>query len=308
MSGTAVQLSAALREPGCDVDAANEHGKTALMVAAWRGPIENVELLLAGGADPDLFATGPSNFGQTAVFFAVTRKRGDVVTLLLQNGATVLFRSWNGATPATLSKAFLPEDVQAAVAGAQEEQLSAGKAWRDFSQSADAGGAASGAQSHQSHSAYNSGGGGGGGVGGGNSNRYKKQQQQQQQSGRKKQIMQQLQMAPAAGTAAAAAAAVSPIHISKADEAHLQRAFAESMATVEVSVEGKPRDSYLLYLAKEGRGADLGSAVAIKTVRAVTIPGNACQTPVGDRILAIQVSHCLPVSAAVCLSQLFALN
>jgi prolyl-tRNA editing enzyme YbaK/EbsC (Cys-tRNA(Pro) deacylase) len=65
-------------------------GKTALHLAAWRGSVETVRLLLNAGANIDAYSTGQGNYGKTALFYALTRCRDEMVTLLVQRGADVL--------------------------------------------------------------------------------------------------------------------------------------------------------------------------------------------------------------------------
>ena len=47
-----------------------EGGKTALHLAAWRGNITNVRLLLEYGANVDQVSTGSGNHGKSAIFYA----------------------------------------------------------------------------------------------------------------------------------------------------------------------------------------------------------------------------------------------
>ena len=54
-------------------------GKTALHLAAWKGSLQSVQLLLARGSDVNQWSTGSGNYGKTAIFYAMTQCRDDVV-------------------------------------------------------------------------------------------------------------------------------------------------------------------------------------------------------------------------------------
>lgn len=71
------------------IDTRSDAGKTALQMAGWRGTIQIVDTLLASGADINLWSTGPHNYGKTAIFYAITRGRDDMVMALLERGANV---------------------------------------------------------------------------------------------------------------------------------------------------------------------------------------------------------------------------
>ncbi len=74
----------ALLKAGAQADALNESGTTPLMIAAESGSTAAVATLLAHGADVN--AIEKSN-GETALFFAASHDRGEVVRLLLSKGA-----------------------------------------------------------------------------------------------------------------------------------------------------------------------------------------------------------------------------
>ncbi|MBV5276623.1 ankyrin repeat domain-containing protein [bacterium] len=65
-------------------------GRSALHMACWTGCISNVVLLLDMGCDMNIIATRSHNYGKSPIFFAATRGREDVMTLLLDRGANVL--------------------------------------------------------------------------------------------------------------------------------------------------------------------------------------------------------------------------
>ena len=61
-------------------DTKENHGRSALHMAAWTGHISNVSLLLDMGCDINVIATKPQNYGKSPIFFAATRSRKDVRT------------------------------------------------------------------------------------------------------------------------------------------------------------------------------------------------------------------------------------
>jgi ankyrin repeat protein len=70
-----------LLERGADIEARNQHGDTALILAASKGGYEDattVRLLLDRGAD----VGAKNNNGQTALALALKNRRPDVVSLL----------------------------------------------------------------------------------------------------------------------------------------------------------------------------------------------------------------------------------
>lgn len=110
---------AALRKALCgwqakDVDAASDKsGKTPMMMAAWRGSIDNVLTLLEFGCDVDCVACGEFTCGKSAIFFATTRCRDDVASLLISRGATLRLVNNKGQTPRSLAVSHLSEETLA---------------------------------------------------------------------------------------------------------------------------------------------------------------------------------------------------
>ncbi|KAJ1409859.1 hypothetical protein B484DRAFT_403092, partial [Ochromonadaceae sp. CCMP2298] len=97
-------------------------GKTALHLAAWRGAIRNVLLLLQYGADIDQPSTGEGNAGKSALFYAITQCRDDVVLLLLAQGASVCIVNNKGQTPRSLGPSHLSEATILAIEAAEGVQ------------------------------------------------------------------------------------------------------------------------------------------------------------------------------------------
>jgi len=80
-----VEVLRALLDGGSvDVDAANEYGATALILACNRGHTEAARVLLEAGADPDLADTF---YERAPLQWAAVANSEEIVSLLFQNGA-----------------------------------------------------------------------------------------------------------------------------------------------------------------------------------------------------------------------------
>ena len=77
-----------------DVNAQDEEGKTALILASDRGYTEIVKLLLEAGANVNL----QDSHGNTALMWASSKGHIEVVRLLLESGAKVDLQNKDGAT------------------------------------------------------------------------------------------------------------------------------------------------------------------------------------------------------------------
>ena len=82
-------------------------GRNALHHAAWRGGIENVELLLNFGCNINRWSTGLHCYGKTPIFYAITRCRDDVVDLLLDHGARTRIVNNKGQSVLSLAATHL---------------------------------------------------------------------------------------------------------------------------------------------------------------------------------------------------------
>lgn len=73
-----------------EVSAAGQEGKTPLHMAAWKGCLENVQHLVEEmKCDVDVYSKGQFSYGKTAVFFAATQSRVDVMEYLLSKDSKV---------------------------------------------------------------------------------------------------------------------------------------------------------------------------------------------------------------------------
>ena len=81
-----------LQTRGVNLDARSRNGDTALMLAAYNGNIAGVRALLDKGAEPN-------QTGWTALHYAATVGKNDIVQLLLDRSAYIDAESPNQTTP-----------------------------------------------------------------------------------------------------------------------------------------------------------------------------------------------------------------
>jgi hypothetical protein len=107
-----------------DVD---ESGRSALHHACWRGALRSVERLLDMGCDVNIWSTGTYSMGKTPIFYAVTRCRDSVVSLLLERGARTRILNNKGQSVLSLASSHLdPATIAAIEAAEANEATSAG--------------------------------------------------------------------------------------------------------------------------------------------------------------------------------------
>lgn len=94
-NGSDAMIEVLLRT-GADPNAAMPSGETALMAAVRSGSLEAVEQLVRHRADVNASQTSK---GQTALMWAATRLRTDILQVLLDGGADVAIRSTSGFSP-----------------------------------------------------------------------------------------------------------------------------------------------------------------------------------------------------------------
>lgn len=96
--------------------------KTCLQLACWRGHPLFVEELLNRGCNINAFSKGAGNYGKTALFYALTRCRDDIVLMLLENHANVRIVNNKGQSPRSLSITHSTKNVIEAIEKAEESQ------------------------------------------------------------------------------------------------------------------------------------------------------------------------------------------
>lgn len=112
-----------LLQDGADVNAKDNKGRTALMVACWAGCAEIVQALIAAGADVNLQETK----GGTALMHASGGGHAEPVKALLAAGADINLTSKNGATALLLASMDGHETVvQALLADGANVDISMG--------------------------------------------------------------------------------------------------------------------------------------------------------------------------------------
>jgi hypothetical protein len=93
-------LAVLLAAPGCEVNAKDEEGRTALHFACGYGEIACAEALLAAKANAD--ATDKNS--NTALHYAAGYGRRDVVQLLVDAGASVVLKNADGKSPIDVAR------------------------------------------------------------------------------------------------------------------------------------------------------------------------------------------------------------
>ena len=94
---------ALLERPGIDVNALNEAGESALMMAALKGDLSGAQLLLDRGAKVN-------QPGWSALHYAATGPEPKIVQLLIERGAEIDAASPNGSTPLMMAAQYGSED------------------------------------------------------------------------------------------------------------------------------------------------------------------------------------------------------
>ena len=106
-----------LGNPQLEVDAANAVGETALMIAALKGHLDAARRLLERGARPERNGWNP-------LHYAATGPNPAVVKLLLERGVAIDARSPNGSTALMMAARYGTEDaVKILLAGGANARL-----------------------------------------------------------------------------------------------------------------------------------------------------------------------------------------
>jgi len=94
---------ALLARPGIDINALNQAGESALMMAALKGDLSGAQLLLERGAKVN-------QPGWSPLHYAATGRETKLVQLLLDRGAEIDAASPNGSTPLMMAAQYGSED------------------------------------------------------------------------------------------------------------------------------------------------------------------------------------------------------
>ncbi len=92
-----------LEQPGLKIDALNQAGESALMMAALKGEVAGAKMLLARGAKV-------TQNGWSPLHYAATGPEPELVRLLLEHGAEVDSTAPNGTTPLMMAAQYGSED------------------------------------------------------------------------------------------------------------------------------------------------------------------------------------------------------
>ena len=114
-TGDAAEV-ARLLDGGCEIDALDRYGQTALMLAALRGHVDVVRLLIQRGANLDVTA----KYNLTALMLAIVNMREDIAIALIEAGSGLERRGsgapgFTGLTALDLAQARELESVVAAI-------------------------------------------------------------------------------------------------------------------------------------------------------------------------------------------------
>lgn len=107
-----------------DEEATTHDGKNALHMAAWFGPLENLEYLLSSscGCNINAISKGQYNYGKTPIFYAATRSRLDVVTFLLDRGAFVKIVNNKGQSVRSIAASHFGQDIVDKITDLEQQQ------------------------------------------------------------------------------------------------------------------------------------------------------------------------------------------
>ncbi|CAB9514744.1 Exonuclease mut-7 [Seminavis robusta] len=111
--------------------------KNALHLAAWKGDLESIELLIDAGNKHGLdlvnvISTGEGNFGKSPIFYAITQDRDDAVKLLLSRGANLLIVNNKGQTPCSMSVTHLQPETCLLMFETEHQQILAGGEFQNY--------------------------------------------------------------------------------------------------------------------------------------------------------------------------------
>ena len=91
-------------------------------MAAWQGCLENIRYLLDTGCDTDCYSRGEFSYGKSAIFFAATRSRNEVIDLLLDQGAWVKIVNNKGQSILSIASSHLEPQIISKIQEKEQEQ------------------------------------------------------------------------------------------------------------------------------------------------------------------------------------------
>jgi len=103
-------------------------GKNALHMAAWKGDLETIALLIDAGKSSGLdlvntISTGSGNYGKTPISYSITQCRDEVVLYLLSRGADLLIVNNKGQTACSLAASHLKPETCRYMSSIEASQL-----------------------------------------------------------------------------------------------------------------------------------------------------------------------------------------
>ena len=102
---------------GAPLNAQDGQGRTALMRAAWQGRTEVVGLLINQGASVNI----QDQSGESALMNAARRGRTEIMTMLIGAGADIEQRDWSGSTAEDVATQFDKHEAQRLLAERRQE-------------------------------------------------------------------------------------------------------------------------------------------------------------------------------------------
>ncbi|KAG7362890.1 ankyrin repeat domain protein [Nitzschia inconspicua] len=117
--------------PSQELSTAGQEGKTPLHMAAWKGCLENVRYLVEHcHCDVNVYSRGEFSYGKTAIFFAATQSRVDVMEYLLSREARVTIVNNKGQSVLSIAASHdMPPSVMERIQQLEEIQ---GDGWWNF--------------------------------------------------------------------------------------------------------------------------------------------------------------------------------
>jgi hypothetical protein len=117
---------------------AGQDSKTPLHMAAWKGCLENVKFLLKDmECDIDIYSKGEFSYGKTAIFFAATQSRVDVMEYLLSYSPKVTIVNNKGQSVYSIASSHdMPSSILERIQQLEQEQQAdhdaVGEVWWNF--------------------------------------------------------------------------------------------------------------------------------------------------------------------------------